>query len=111
MIFTAIGVAIYLAVIIVVVASAVKCSLQRCSRSCTVDLSSRTLFITAHPDDECMFFAPLILALTAHNRESAFLLCLSEGKFTCQKILLCLYMYICGRCCFCADFIFQFNNQ
>ena len=80
MIFAAIGVGIYLVVVILVVVSAAKCLLQHCSRSCTVDLDARTLFITAHPDDECMFFAPLILALTAQNRGNAFLLCLSEGK-------------------------------
>ena len=39
----------------------------------------RTLFITAHPDDECMFFAPTILSLTARQPETVHLLCLSDG--------------------------------
>ena len=38
----------------------------------------RVLLITAHPDDESMFFAPAIIALTQANVE-VFLLCLSEG--------------------------------
>ena len=37
-----------------------------------------TLLITAHPDDECMFFAPTIIHLLANNQK-LFLLCLSEG--------------------------------
>ena len=86
MIFAAIGVAIYLIVIILVVAPVVRYLLLRCSRSCTVDLDAKTLFITAHPDDECMFFAPSVLTLTTHNRENAFLLCLSEGKCKRQEL-------------------------
>ena len=39
----------------------------------------RVLFVTAHPDDECMFFAPTILALTCSSDYSVHLLCLSEG--------------------------------
>lgn len=39
------------------------------------------LLITAHPDDESMFFAPAIITLTQANVE-IFLLCLSEGHFT-----------------------------
>ena len=38
----------------------------------------RVLVVTAHPDDECMFFAPTILA-AAGLKCSVFLLCLSEG--------------------------------
>lgn len=38
----------------------------------------RALIVTAHPDDECMFFAPTILALSA--KCTLFLLCLSEGR-------------------------------
>ena len=29
------------------------------------DSNARILFLTAHPDDECMFFAPTIMALTS----------------------------------------------
>uniref|UniRef100_A0A3Q2P2L0 N-acetylglucosaminylphosphatidylinositol deacetylase n=1 Tax=Fundulus heteroclitus TaxID=8078 RepID=A0A3Q2P2L0_FUNHE len=38
----------------------------------------RALVVTAHPDDECMFFAPTIVRLVALNA-SVHLLCLSEG--------------------------------
>ena len=93
MIFAAIGVAIYLIVIILVVAPVVRYLLLRCSRSCTVDLDAKTLFITAHPDDECMFFAPSVLTLTTHNRENAFLLCLSEGKCKRQELYFFLVRY------------------
>lgn len=39
---------------------------------------SRVLFLTAHPDDEVMFFAPAILALTRLSIE-VHALCLSIG--------------------------------
>ncbi len=41
------------------------------------------LLITAHPDDECMFFSPTLLTLTQTTEDSStrrvYLLCLSEG--------------------------------
>lgn len=40
----------------------------------------RVLFVTAHPDDECMFFAPAIQRFLANGRE-VYLLCLSVGDF------------------------------
>ncbi|XP_048872882.1 N-acetylglucosaminyl-phosphatidylinositol de-N-acetylase [Brienomyrus brachyistius] len=40
----------------------------------------RALLITAHPDDECMFFAPTILRLLELNA-SVHLLCLSSGNY------------------------------
>nr|XP_046162632.1 N-acetylglucosaminyl-phosphatidylinositol de-N-acetylase [Oncorhynchus gorbuscha] len=40
----------------------------------------RALFLTAHPDDECMFFAPAILRLVELNA-SVHLLCLSQGNY------------------------------
>lgn len=45
----------------------------------------RVLLLTAHPDDECMFFAPTVLALTTHDipalgsKPELFSLCLSIG--------------------------------
>lgn len=39
----------------------------------------RALLVTAHPDDECMFFAPTILRLLELN-VSVHLLCLSSGR-------------------------------
>jgi len=41
--------------------------------------TGRVLFVTAHPDDECMFFAPTILFLTRSGQYDVFLLCLSSG--------------------------------
>ncbi|CAI8036472.1 N-acetylglucosaminyl-phosphatidylinositol de-N-acetylase [Geodia barretti] len=45
------------------------------------DLTGRILLITAHPDDECMFFAPTVLSLGSSVRAELFLLCLSEGNY------------------------------
>ncbi|XP_052768896.1 N-acetylglucosaminyl-phosphatidylinositol de-N-acetylase-like [Mya arenaria] len=38
------------------------------------------LFVTAHPDDECMFFSPTILSLLRENH-NVYLVCLSKGDF------------------------------
>ncbi|OMJ07219.1 putative N-acetylglucosaminyl-phosphatidylinositol de-N-acetylase [Smittium culicis] len=38
------------------------------------------MFITAHPDDECMFFAPTILALKKRGNVSIKLTCFSTGN-------------------------------
>ncbi|EGO03869.1 hypothetical protein SERLA73DRAFT_175559 [Serpula lacrymans var. lacrymans S7.3] len=48
-------------------------------------LSPRILLLTAHPDDECFFFAPTVLSLLAsHDRDArtpeVFSLCLSTGN-------------------------------
>lgn len=41
----------------------------------------RVLIVTAHPDDECMFFGPTILALTQREEPcTVYLLCLSNGS-------------------------------
>ena len=58
----------------------------------TPDRPSNVLLLTAHPDDECMFFAPTILALTNHRNDEihgnirnsyehgqTYSLCLSSG--------------------------------
>lgn len=42
-------------------------------------LDSPILFVTAHPDDECMFFAPTILHLIKNYKE-VHLICLSNGN-------------------------------
>ena len=42
-------------------------------------LSGRVLFVTAHPDDECMFFGPSVLNAVENGR-SVHLLCLSTGE-------------------------------
>lgn len=41
----------------------------------------RTLFVIAHPDDECMFFAPTILAKTNAEPSSVHLLCVTCGNY------------------------------
>lgn len=41
--------------------------------------TGRVLFVTAHPDDESMFFAPTILTLTRSGQYDVFLLCMSSG--------------------------------
>ncbi|XP_074527678.1 N-acetylglucosaminyl-phosphatidylinositol de-N-acetylase [Halichoeres trimaculatus] len=46
----------------------------------------RALIVTAHPDDECMFFAPTILRLVELNVD-VHLLCLSEGNYYSQGAL------------------------
>ncbi|XP_074642785.1 N-acetylglucosaminyl-phosphatidylinositol de-N-acetylase-like isoform X2 [Tubulanus polymorphus] len=38
------------------------------------------MFVTAHPDDECMFFTPSILSMIACGH-SVYLLCLSTGDY------------------------------
>ena len=54
--------------------------------------SVRALVVTAHPDDECMFFAPTILALSAECSCQPFLLCLSKGRFTLRSPSLLLLL-------------------
>ncbi|KAK5888038.1 hypothetical protein CesoFtcFv8_016580 [Champsocephalus esox] len=46
----------------------------------TVGADIRALVVTAHPDDECMFFAPTIIRLV-ELKASVHLLCLSEGNY------------------------------
>lgn len=42
--------------------------------------SQNLLLVTAHPDDEAMFFAPTILSLTGKPSINLFHLCLSSGN-------------------------------
>lgn len=51
------------------------------SESSRVKSVKRVLFVTAHPDDECMFFGPTILKFTQKKDCSVYLLCLSDGKY------------------------------
>lgn len=39
----------------------------------------RLLFVTAHPDDECMFFGPTIQYYTKKKNCAIYLMCLSTG--------------------------------
>ncbi|XP_075231281.1 phosphatidylinositol glycan anchor biosynthesis class L [Lycorma delicatula] len=41
----------------------------------------RVLIVTAHPDDECMFFGPFIINVLKNKDCKIFLLCLSNGSF------------------------------
>ena len=43
-------------------------------------LGERALLLTAHPDDECMFFAPTVNALVKSPNTQLFSLCLSTGN-------------------------------
>ena len=49
-----------------------------CSSSCFKEVKN-TLIIIAHPDDESMFFTPVILSLRKFSSQ-VFILCLSEGS-------------------------------
>lgn len=40
----------------------------------------RVLLITAHPDDECMFFGPVIQKLSKMKNVQFYLMCLSNGN-------------------------------
>lgn len=43
------------------------------------------LFVTAHPDDECMFFAPSLIQLANHDPHNVHLLCVTTGEmFECK---------------------------
>lgn len=45
---------------------------------------SRVLLVTAHPDDECMFFGPTLIALKKKNCR-IFVLCMSKGELRSIK--------------------------
>lgn len=44
----------------------------------------RVLVITSHPDDECMFFGPVIYSIVRNLDSKIYLLCLSHGKYENQ---------------------------
>ena len=39
----------------------------------------RVLLVIAHPDDECLFFGPTVLALLKNSRRHFYVMCLSTG--------------------------------
>ncbi|KAK6621242.1 hypothetical protein RUM43_011548 [Polyplax serrata] len=47
----------------------------------TIANCKNVLFVTSHPDDECMFFGPTIISLSNRPDFSVYLLCLSRGNF------------------------------
>lgn len=64
----------------------------RVGGSNTIKALGPVLLITAHPDDECMFFSPVLLALTRTAPQNVYLLCLSEGNFSY------IYVFYVGGC-------------
>ena len=42
--------------------------------------NTKVLLITAHPDDECLFFGPTLLTFLKAAPENVYLLCLSVGR-------------------------------
>ncbi|PWA23227.1 hypothetical protein CCH79_00002161 [Gambusia affinis] len=60
--------------------SSLRRTLNVSSERKTVGADVRALVVTAHPDDECMFFTPTIIRLVELNA-SVHLLCLSEGNY------------------------------
>lgn len=43
--------------------------------------AKRVMFVIAHPDDECMFFGPVIMKLAQQRNCELYLLCLSKGNY------------------------------
>ena len=41
--------------------------------------ASRILLVIAHPDDECMFFGPLLISLRERKNCTVYILCLTQG--------------------------------
>lgn len=54
----------------------------------------RVLIVTAHPDDECMFFAPTIIQLVELHA-SVHLLCLSQGTTRGKRARISLLSQFC----------------
>ena len=66
--------------VIFLVHSSVCCISKSPIRFSTAYAQRSVLVVTAHPDDECMFFAPTILMLQQLIDAEIHLLCLSSGK-------------------------------
>lgn len=61
-----------------------KCNFRFARSTKLPDNVSRVLLVTAHPDDECMFFGPTLIALKRRNCR-IFVLCMSRGKLNNLK--------------------------
>uniref|UniRef100_T1GKT6 N-acetylglucosaminylphosphatidylinositol deacetylase n=1 Tax=Megaselia scalaris TaxID=36166 RepID=T1GKT6_MEGSC len=46
----------------------------------------RVLIITSHPDDECMFFGPVIHSIVKNLGSKIYVLCLSHGNYEKQHL-------------------------
>ncbi|XP_072042395.1 N-acetylglucosaminyl-phosphatidylinositol de-N-acetylase-like [Amphiura filiformis] len=55
--------------------------LQRKKTRSVTKTTKNVLIVTAHPDDECMFFSPTILHLNSTPNVNVHILCLSSGNF------------------------------
>ena len=53
---------------------------RRRRRPAPVAAARRALLVTAHPDDECMFFGPTLVGLLRDPACTVYLLCLSTGQ-------------------------------
>lgn len=53
---------------------------------------NRVVVIVSHPDDECMFFGPIIHSLVKHFGSKLYLLCLSHGNYEKQVSDIELYL-------------------
>ena len=54
------------------------------------------VLVTAHPDDESMFFLPVIRALISRADEKVWLICLSTGDYDgLGKIRELIFLYVC----------------
>lgn len=49
--------------------------------------AKRVLLVTAHPDDECMFFGPFIIRLLKKEMTLVYILCMSKGDYKNKGIL------------------------
>ena len=72
-----------------------------------IDTKSKILLITAHPDDESMFFSPFLTYLTQHGLSSnLYILCLSTGfqtnthkSFSLLFFFVFFYFFACVNPC------------
>jgi len=53
--------------------------IKLCPNYPKLKMGERVMIVTAHPDDECMFFGPLILKLLKQGHCDIYLICLSKG--------------------------------
>lgn len=72
---------ITLTIAVVIIWRCRKLLIQIPSRKRRLGSTDRILVITAHPDDECMFFGPLIATAVTRWSSKVFILCCSTGSF------------------------------
>lgn len=58
----------------------ISCKTRKRPRASPFKSNDRVLIVTAHPDDECMFFGPTLCHLADRNIQAK-VLCLSKGNF------------------------------